>query len=80
MLEGVLVKEGLKGEDGSADERNGKGMISPVGKRVERFIVSSWSFDVTGMGESSGNDITVFVGWVLYDVRTGSINRETCGA
>ena len=52
MLEGVIAKEELEGENGSSDERNGKGMIRPVGKRVERFIVSSGSFEVTGMGES----------------------------
>jgi hypothetical protein len=57
MLEGVVVKEELEGEDGSSDERNGKGMIGPVGKR---FIVSSGSFDVTGMGESRGSDMIVF--------------------
>jgi hypothetical protein len=57
MLEDVVVKEGLEGEDGSADERNDKGMIGPMGKRVERFIVSSGSFE---MGESRGSDMTVF--------------------
>ena len=54
MLEDIVVKEGLEGEDGSSDERNGKGMIGPVGKRVERFIVSSGPKEVTGMGESPG--------------------------
>jgi len=60
LLGDVVVKEGLEGEDGSADERNGEGMRGPMGKRVERFIVSSGSFEVAVMGESRGDDMTVF--------------------
>lgn len=60
MLEDVVVKEGLRGEDGSADECIGKGMKGPMGERVV-YADSSKSFEVTGRLESRSDDMSVLL-------------------